>query len=82
MADKDFKNNKIAGDYNHIDSVAEKTGNASNTALDSSAENNKKKEDLIKMIESVPYDYVTNATVNFENFEVHENTDEFRFNIE
>lgn len=50
MADKDFKNNKIAGDYNHIDSVAEKTGNASNTALDSSAENNKKKEDLIKRV--------------------------------
>ena len=41
-----------------------------------------KKEDLIKMIESIPYDYVGYARIRFQNFEINEGDDEFSLEID
>lgn len=41
-----------------------------------------KKEDLIKMIENVPYEYVCYASIRFQNEEINESDDEFRLEID
>ena len=41
-----------------------------------------KKEELIKIIENVPYDYIDNVSIHFRNFTVNETDDEFDLRID
>ena len=40
-----------------------------------------KKEELINIIEKVPYDWVNNVSINFQNFQIDETDDEFELKL-